>query len=72
MSDVSYDGMLAGCNVSLYKKVASLTSMNIQASGGIRTRQDVLDLVPSQVSGVIVGKAFIHQTLELEILGETL
>ena len=46
--------------------------MIIQASGGIRTRQDVLDLVPTQVVGVIVGKAFIHQTLDLDILGETL
>ncbi len=72
MSDVSHDGMLGGSNVSLYKKVTSLTSMNIQASGGIKTRQDVLDLVPTQVVGVIVGKAFIHQTLDLDILGETL
>ena len=72
MSDVSHDGMLGGSNVSLYKKVTALTSMIIQASGGIRTRQDVLDLVPTQVVGVIVGKAFIHQTLDLDILGETL
>lgn len=72
MSDVSHDGMLGGSNVSLYKKVTALTSMKIQASGGIRTRQDVLDLVPTQVVGVIVGKAFIHQTLDLDILGETL
>lgn len=72
MSDVSHDGMLGGSNVSLYKKVTALTSMKIQASGGIKTRQDVLDLVPTQVVGVIVGKAFIHQTLDLDILGETL
>ena len=72
MSDVSHDGMLGGSNVSLYKKVTAQTSMKIQASGGIKTRQDVLDLVPTQVVGVIVGKAFIHQTLDLNILGETL
>jgi phosphoribosylformimino-5-aminoimidazole carboxamide ribonucleotide (ProFAR) isomerase len=46
--------------------------MNIQASGGIKTRQDVLDLVPFNLMGVIVGKAFIHQTCDLDILGETL
>jgi phosphoribosylformimino-5-aminoimidazole carboxamide ribonucleotide (ProFAR) isomerase len=46
--------------------------MNIQASGGIKTRQDVLDLVPYNLMGVVVGKAFIHQTCDLDILGETL
>ena len=72
MSDVSKDGMLQGSNVELYRKVAGMTSMKIQASGGIKTRKDVLDLVPLNLMGVIVGKAFIHQTLDLSILGETL
>lgn len=72
MSDVSKDGMLQGCNVELYRKVVKMTSMNIQASGGIKTKEDVMDLVPLNLMGVIVGKAFIHQTLDLSILGETL
>jgi len=72
MSDVEKDGMLQGSNVELYRKVVGMTSMKIQASGGIKTRQDVLDLVPLNLMGVIVGKAFIHQTLDLSILGETL
>lgn len=72
MSDVSKDGMMQGSNLDLYKKVSQFTSMNIQASGGIKTRQDVLDLVPFNLMGVIVGKAFIHQTCDLDILGETL
>lgn len=72
MSDVSYDGMMQGTNVALYKKVSQVTSMNIQASGGIKTRQDVLDLTQFSLMGVIVGKAFIHQTCDLTILGETL
>jgi phosphoribosylformimino-5-aminoimidazole carboxamide ribotide isomerase len=72
MSDVSRDGMMQGTNVSLYQKVSQWTSMNIQASGGIKTRQDVLDLVPLNLMGVIVGKAFVKQTLDLDILGETL
>ena len=72
MSDVSKDGMLQGSNVELYHKVNAMTSMNIQASGGIKTKEDVLDLVPLNLMGVIVGKAFIHQTLDLSILGETL
>jgi phosphoribosylformimino-5-aminoimidazole carboxamide ribotide isomerase len=72
MSDVSKDGMMQGSNVSLYQKVSQWTTMDIQASGGIKTRQDVLDLVPYNLMGVIVGKALIHQTLDLDILGETL
>lgn len=72
MSDVARDGMLQGSNVALYRKIRQHTRMAIQASGGIRTRQDVLDLVPYSLMGVIVGKAFIHQTCDLAILGETL
>ncbi|HEX7420543.1 MAG TPA: HisA/HisF-related TIM barrel protein, partial [Thermoanaerobaculia bacterium] len=40
MTDISRDGMLEGPSLALYRRVASMTSMRVIASGGVTTSAD--------------------------------
>ncbi|CAM3164768.1 bifunctional 1-(5-phosphoribosyl)-5-((5-phosphoribosylamino)methylideneamino)imidazole-4-carboxamide isomerase/phosphoribosylanthranilate isomerase PriA [Stackebrandtia soli] len=58
VTDVASDGMLAGPNLDLWRRVADHTDAPIIASGGVTTLDDlrVVATLP-QVEGVIVGTA---------------
>jgi phosphoribosylformimino-5-aminoimidazole carboxamide ribotide isomerase len=66
-TDISKDGTLQGPNQSLYKELAD-TYPNIawQASGGIGNLNDILQLKPSQVKGVILGRALLEGKFTVE------
>ncbi len=74
-TDISRDGTLQGFDMEKLKKIAEKTSMEIIASGGIVSLQDLIDLRslrPYGVRGAIVGKALydgrinLTEALELE------
>jgi phosphoribosylformimino-5-aminoimidazole carboxamide ribotide isomerase len=68
-TDISTDGMLAGPNVVLYKKLVTLFPfLNIIASGGVSSIQDLNELRAVKVEGVIVGKAIYEGRVSLEEL----
>lgn len=57
-TDISRDGAMQGTNVPLYQQLKDRFSMNIIASGGVSTLQDVRSLAAMGIHGAIIGKAY--------------
>ncbi len=66
-TDVSKDGLLQGSAVELYKNILErLPKINLIASGGVGSIEDVLELERIGCAGVIVGKAIYEGRIKLE------
>ncbi|OGX29463.1 MAG: 1-(5-phosphoribosyl)-5-[(5-phosphoribosylamino)methylideneamino]imidazole-4-carboxamide isomerase [Omnitrophica WOR_2 bacterium RIFCSPHIGHO2_02_FULL_67_20] len=68
-TDVSRDGMLQGPNVTLLGEVLDAVSVQVIASGGISSVDDLRrlkTLEPRGVAGAIVGKALYEGTIDLQ------
>ncbi|QDP00972.1 1-(5-phosphoribosyl)-5-[(5-phosphoribosylamino)methylideneamino]imidazole-4-carboxamide isomerase [Thalassotalea sp. PS06] len=60
-TDISKDGTLQGSNVSLYQEVkAEFPDICWQSSGGIGALSDIEALIPTNVDGVILGRALLE------------
>lgn len=64
-TDISKDGLLSGTNLELYRKLNEEFSVDIVASGGISTLDDVKSLVEMNVYGAILGKALYTNKIDL-------
>lgn len=70
-TDISKDGMLKGPSFELYEDISnSIPDINVIASGGISSLEDLLRLKNMKLSGAIVGKAYYEGYLTLEELRE--
>lgn len=67
-TDISKDGMLKGPSFALYAEIMERTSMNLIASGGVSSIEDLLVLREMGCSGAIVGKAIYEGKITLEEL----
>lgn len=69
-TDIKRDGMLKGPNIEATRKIAeAVQNVQIIASGGVSSLQDIRDLRPLEplgVTGVIVGKALYTCDIQLE------
>lgn len=65
-TDISKDGMLSGPNVEATKKLTEETGMDIIASGGVSSMQDLKDLFESGIRGAIIGKALYENRVDLK------
>lgn len=57
-TDISRDGAMKGTNRALYKDLKDRYSMNITASGGVSSMEDVKALAAMDIYGAIIGKAY--------------
>ena len=65
-TDISKDGLLEGTGIDLYKKILNLhPSIDLIASGGVSSIDDLLQLREAGCSGAIVGKAFYEKKILL-------
>jgi len=64
-TDISRDGAMKGINHELYKCLSERYSVNITASGGVSTIEDVKKLVSLGVYGAIIGKAYYTGAINL-------
>lgn len=64
-TDISRDGMLAGPNLKAMEEMASSVGIEVIASGGVSSVQDIIDLKKAGVDGVIVGKALYTGNIKL-------
>lgn len=64
-TDISRDGALEGTNRDLYQQLSGELSLNIIASGGVSSLEDVLALRRQGLYGAIVGKAYYEKALPL-------
>lgn len=68
-TDVASDGMLHGPNIALYRKVIDrFPTINLIASGGVATLEDLESLNKLGVYGAIVGKAIYENKIPLKQL----
>ncbi|HTM81296.1 1-(5-phosphoribosyl)-5-[(5-phosphoribosylamino)methylideneamino]imidazole-4-carboxamide isomerase [Asticcacaulis sp.] len=67
VTDVSRDGMLMGPNMDLMKALRKKRpDLEIQASGGVKSVEDLYDLKALGVHGAIVGKAIYEGLIDLK------
>jgi phosphoribosylformimino-5-aminoimidazole carboxamide ribotide isomerase len=64
-TDISRDGAMRGANHELYKELARRFDMNIIASGGVSSMEDVEKLAALDIHGAIVGKAYYTGAIDL-------
>lgn len=68
-TDIARDGAMQGPSIHLYKKIiAEHPEINLIASGGVTTIDDVIQLKEAGCTGVIIGKAIYEGTIPLHEL----
>ncbi|HBE86509.1 MAG TPA: 1-(5-phosphoribosyl)-5-((5-phosphoribosylamino)methylideneamino)imidazole-4-carboxamide isomerase [Lachnoclostridium sp.] len=65
-TDISRDGMLTGPNVEYTKRLTEETGMDIIASGGMSSMEDLRQLYHAGVRGAIIGKALYENRIDLK------
>lgn len=65
-TDISKDGLLAGTNLELYQALSEKFSVDIVASGGVTTLEDVKKLAEMGLYGAILGKALYTGSIDLK------
>ena len=65
-TDISKDGAMMGTNHELYKELSQRFDLNIIASGGVSSMEDVEKLAALNIHGAIVGKAYYTGTINLK------
>ena len=65
-TDISKDGAMRGTNLELYSKLSEKYSVDIIASGGVSTIDDVVALRKMNVYGAIIGKAYYVGAIDLK------
>ena len=65
-TDVSKDGAMEGANVALYRRLSEQLEMNIIASGGVSSLEDVRRLRALGLYGAIIGKAYYTGAIDLK------
>lgn len=65
-TDISKDGAMRGTNLELYSRLSQKYSMNITASGGVSTLDDVKKLNEMNLYGAIIGKAYYIGAIDLK------
>ncbi len=65
-TDISRDGVMAGTNRDLYRTMSRRYSMDITASGGVSSMDDILALQKMGLYGAIIGKAYYTGAIDLK------
>lgn len=65
-TDILKDGMLQGPNLEELEAMNQATNLNVIASGGVTTKEDIQQLRNLQLYGAIIGKALYDGTLSFE------
>jgi phosphoribosylformimino-5-aminoimidazole carboxamide ribotide isomerase len=64
-TDIARDGRLSGTNLEIYRRLSSLSPVNIIASGGISYEREIAELVTIGTYGAIIGMAIYEGKLSL-------
>ena len=65
-TDISKDGAMQGTNHALYQELARRCNMQIVASGGVSSMEDVKKLREKDLYGAIIGKAWYTGAIDLK------
>ena len=64
-TDISKDGAMMGTNLELYRSLSERFSMQIVASGGVSSMEDIERLQEMELYGAIIGKAYYTGAIDL-------
>ena len=64
-TDISRDGAMQGTNLNLYRELSQSLGMQIIASGGVSSMDDVRALAAMDIHGAIIGKAYYTGAIQL-------
>lgn len=64
-TDISRDGAMMGTNHDLYRELSEKTDMQVVASGGVSSLEDVKQLRARGLYGAIIGKAYYEGAIDL-------
>ena len=65
-TDISKDGAMQGTNRELYQELSKTYGLQIIASGGVSTIEDVKALAAMNLYGAIIGKAYYIGAIDLK------
>lgn len=65
-TDISKDGAMQGTNLQLYQRLSQTYNMDIIASGGVSTLDDIKALRAMDLYGAIIGKAYYTGAIDLK------
>lgn len=65
-TDISRDGAMRGTNLALYKELSEKYALDITASGGVSTMEDIRKLRDMNLYGAIIGKAYYTGAIDLK------
>jgi phosphoribosylformimino-5-aminoimidazole carboxamide ribotide isomerase len=65
-TDVSRDGLGSGLNIPSTRALADASGLDVIASGGVHTLDDVIAARDANLAGVIIGRAIYDGTLDLK------
>lgn len=66
VTDISKDGAMKGTNLPLYERLSRIEGIDITASGGVSTLEDIRALRDMGLYGAILGKAMYNGAIELK------
>jgi len=64
-TDISKDGAMKGTNLQMYRELSKKYSLDIIASGGVSTIDDIKELRKMELYGAIIGKAYYTGAIDL-------
>lgn len=64
-TDIRRDGLGSGLNIESTCELANVSGLNVIASGGVHTIDDVIAARDANLSGVIIGRALYEGTIDL-------
>ncbi len=65
-TDISKDGAMQGTNRELYKELSEKFNIDIVASGGVSSMDDIKALKEMKLYGAIIGKAYYLKAIDLK------
>jgi phosphoribosylformimino-5-aminoimidazole carboxamide ribotide isomerase len=69
ITDISKDGMMAGPNIDLYRTIrAKHLGINIYASGGVSSLDNLMELDTNDINFAIIGKALLTESINIKEL----
>lgn len=65
-TDISRDGAMKGTNLALYRDLKNRFGINVIASGGVSSMDDIIALKNMDAYGAIIGKAYYEGAIDLK------
>ena len=65
-TDISRDGAMKGTNLKLYRELSARFAIDLIASGGVSSMEDVKALAAMGLHGAIIGKAYYVGAVDLK------